>query len=256
LKSDLLLIDTHCHIESAEFDLDREEVINNAEKAGISIITSAIEKSLWEKACKIADTHSNVFASVGLDPTQFTDCDLALEWTKSNKQRIVALGEVGLDHYLVRDHQQRNLQETCFRRFIDLARELGIPVQVHSRSAGRKAIEILEKQCAAEVHLHAFDGKAGLAKSASRNLGYYFSIPTSVVRSPQKRKLVKAVDIERLLLETDSPVLGAEKAQRNVPANLPIALREAAIILNRDEDELRQIVLENSLRLYNKIGSI
>ncbi|MFW9833863.1 MAG: TatD family hydrolase [Candidatus Thorarchaeota archaeon] len=256
MKSDLLLIDTHCHIESVEFDLDREEVINNAQKAGISIITSAIEKNLWEKACKIADMHSNVFASVGLDPTQFTDCDLALEWIKSNKQRMVALGEVGLDHYLVRDHRQRDFQETCFKRFIDLARELGMPVQVHSRSAGRKAIEILEKQGAADVHLHAFDGKAGLAKSASRNLGYYFSIPTSVVRSPQKRKLVKAVDIERLLLETDSPVLGVEKTQRNVPANLPIALREVAIILNRDEDELRQIVLENSLRLYNKIGSI
>jgi TatD DNase family protein len=256
LQKKIKLIDTHCHLENEAFDSDRESIINETMELGIAIITSAIDRHLWDKGCEIAKGHSNVFASVGLDPTQFTDCDLALEWTKSNKQRIVALGEVGLDHYLVRDHQQRNLQETCFRRFIDLARELGIPVQVHSRSAGRKAIEILEKQCAAEVHLHAFDGKAGLAKSASRNLGYYFSIPTSVVRSPQKRKLVKAVDIERLLLETDSPVLGAEKAQRNVPANLPIALREAAIILNRDEDELRQIVLENSLRLYNKIGSI
>ena len=101
--------------------------------------------------------------------------------------------------------------------------------------------------------MHAFDGKASLARTASRDLGFYFSIPTSVVRSPQKKKLVKAVQIERLLIETDSPVLGPDKGARNVPMNLPVALREVASILRREEEELREIVLENTLRLYTKI---
>lgn len=256
LQKKIKLIDTHCHLENEAFDSDRESIINGAMDLGIAIVTSAIDRKLWDKGCEIAKGHSNVFASVGLDPTQFIDCDLALEWIESNKQRIVALGEVGLDHYLVRNHQQRSLQETCFRRFIDLARGLRIPVQVHSRSAGKKAIEILEKQCAVDVHLHAFDGKASLAKVASKELGYYFSIPTSVVRSPQKRKLVKAIDIECLLLETDSPVLGADKGQRNVPTNLRIALREVANILRRDEEELREIILDNTLKLYKRIEPI
>lgn len=252
----MLLIDTHCHIEKDEFESDREKIIEDARRLSINIITSAIERDLWEKACEIASSFPNVYASIGLDPTQFNDCNLALEWIRANKHRIIAIGEVGLDHYLIRDHQEREKQEFCFRSFIDAAKELGFPIQVHSRSAGKKALEVLKTQDASDVHMHAYDGKANLARVASRELEYYFSIPTSVVRSPQKRKLVKAVEIERLLLETDSPVLGAQKGERNTPANLPVALREVASILRREEEELREIILENSLRLYKRIKSI
>ena len=247
------MIDTHCHLEKEKFDTDRENVIKDAQELGISIITSGIEKHFWEKSCEIAESHSNVYASVGLDPTQFIDCEIVVDWIKSNKDRMIAIGETGLDHYLTRDHKERDLQESCFRNLIDLAKEHKVPVQVHSRSAGRKALEVLESCNANEVHMHAFDGKSSLARFASRDLGFYFSIPTSVVRSPQKKKLVKAVHIERLLIETDSPVLGAEKGIRNVPSNLPIALKEVANILKREEEEMREIVLENTLRLYTKI---
>ncbi len=247
------MIDTHCHLENEAFDSDRESVIKDASDLGIAIITSAIDKQLWEKNCEIAESHSNVYASIGLDPTQLTDCDLAVEWIKSNKERIISIGETGLDHYLIRDHDERVFQESCFRNLIALAKEFEFPIQVHSRSAGRKALEVLESCNASEVHMHAFDGKASLARTASRDLGFYFSIPTSVVRSPQKKKLVKEVHIERLLIETDSPVLGPDKGTRNVPANLPIALKEVASILHREEEEIREIVLENTLRLYTSI---
>jgi TatD DNase family protein len=247
------MIDTHCHLELEEFDVDRQTVIEDASDLGIAIITSAIEKQLWEKGCAIAEAHSSVHASAGLEPTKYRDCEIATEWIRSNKERIIAIGETGLDHYLIRDHRERELQDSCFRSLIALAKELGLPLQVHSRSAGRKALGTLESCGASQVHLHAFDGKASLARIASQDLGYYFSIPTSVVRSPQKRKLVKAVHIERLLLETDSPVLSPEKGTRNVPANLPIALREVSSILRRTEEELREIILENTLRLYTGI---
>ncbi|MHA2149267.1 MAG: TatD family hydrolase [Candidatus Thorarchaeota archaeon] len=247
------MVDTHCHLENEAFDSDREFVIKDACDLEISIITSAIDKHLWDKNCEIAETHSNVFASVGLDPTQFNDCELAVDWIKSNKEKLISIGETGLDHYLIRDHQERELQESCFRSLITLAKELEFPIQVHSRSAGRKALEVLNSCDASIVHMHAFDGKASLARTASRDLGFYFSIPTSVVRSPQKRKLVKAVHIERLLIETDSPVLGPARGTRNVPANLPVALREVATILQREEEEIREIVLENTLRLYTRI---
>jgi TatD DNase family protein len=254
LSKDSGMIDTHCHLENEAFDLDRESVIEDARDLGISIITSAIDKQLWNKGCEIAESHSNVFASVGLDPTQFSECELAIEWIRSNKERLVAIGESGLDHYLIRDHKERELQESCFRSLIALAKEFELPIQVHSRSAGRKALEVLKSCDASDVHMHAFDGKSSLARTASRDLGFYFSIPPSVVRSPQKRKLVKAVHIERILIETDSPVLGPDKGARNVPANLPIALKEIASILRREEEEIREIVLENTLRLYTKIN--
>lgn len=249
------MFDTHCHLENEAFDSDRESVIKDADDLGIGIITSAIEKHLWESCCELAKTHSNVFASVGLDPTRFIDCELAVNWIESNKERIISIGEIGLDHYLIRSHQERELQESCFRSLITLAKELEFPIQVHSRSAGKKALEVLNSCDASEVHMHAFDGKASLARTASRDLGFYFSIPTSVVRSPQKKKLVKAVQIERILLETDSPVLGPDRGVRNVPSNLPVALSEVASILRRDVEELREIVLENTLRLYTRIKS-
>ena len=249
----LRLIDTHCHLEKEDFDSDRESVIESARKLGIIIISSAIEKHLWDKCCLMAEAHPTVYAAIGLDPMQFNNCDIATAWIRSNRERIIAIGETGLDHYLIRDHQERDLQEACFRDMIELAMELGFPIQVHSRSAGAKALEVLRFCDASDVHMHAFDGKASLARTASRELGYYFSIPTSVVRSPQKRKLVKAVHIERLLLETDSPVLGPEKGVRNVPANLGNALSEVAAILRRDEEELREIIFENTLRLYTRI---
>ena len=94
------------------------------------------------------------------------------------------------------------------------------------------------------VQMHAFDGKASLARVASRENGYYFSIPTSVVPSAQKRKLVKAVDIERILVETDSPVLGPDRESRNEPINVRVVLREVVSILKREE-EMRRIFLDN-----------
>lgn len=138
---------------------------------------------------------------------------------------------------------------------IQLALELRLPVQVHSRSAGKRALEVLADMRAVNVQMHAFDGKANLAREASRDLGYYFSIPTSVVRSPQKRKLVKAVEYERLLVETDSPVLGADAGTRNEPANVWVALKEVASILGRDEEEVGLTILENAHRLYPMVGT-
>ncbi|MHA2143227.1 MAG: TatD family hydrolase [Candidatus Thorarchaeota archaeon] len=246
-------VDSHCHLENDAFESDRANVIKQAAENGIHIITSAIDRNLWSRGLEIAEQYDNVYASIGLDPMSYGDCDAAIDWIRANYSRMIAIGESGLDHFRVRDHSERVDQEQAFRKLIALASDLKLPIQVHSRSAGAKAIAVLEKCDARLVHMHAYDGKASQARNASRDLDYYFSIPTSVVRSPQKRKLVKAVSIERLLLETDSPVLGSEKGKRNEPSNIGVALRETAQILKEEEDELREIVLENTLRLYSQI---
>jgi TatD DNase family protein len=251
--TDFQMIDTHCHLENDLFNEDREDVIKRAAQGGIEIITSAIEKELWERGCCIADENDNVYAAIGSHPLYFADVDAAIEFVRNNRSRIIAIGEIGLDHYQVRDHKEREEQELAFRKMIALADELSLPIQIHSRSAGAKAIAVLEDCDAANVHMHAYDGKSSHARRVSSERDYYFSIPTSVVRSPQKQKLVKAVDIEHLLIETDSPVLGPEKSKRNEPTNLPIALREVAGILRREEDELREIIFENTLRLYSAL---
>ncbi len=250
------LVDTHCHLEQAEFDSDREEVIRRASEQEIVIISSAISVDDYERNLGIAQNHKNVYASLGLDPMMHTQVEKAVQMIHVHSSEIVGIGETGVDHYRERDHAERVKQETAFVKMIGLSKELGLPIQVHSRSAGAAAILLLRKNDAQDVHMHAFDGRAGLARDTSMDLGYYFSIPTSVVRSPQKRKLVKAVALDRLLLETDSPVLGPNREIRNEPSNLPIALREVALILGRNEEEMREIILENTLRLYTGIGEM
>ncbi|NHJ12876.1 MAG: TatD family deoxyribonuclease [Candidatus Thorarchaeota archaeon] len=247
------IVDTQCHIEQDEFAADLEQVVQRAKKEDVAVISSAISKETWERVIRISREFDNVYPSLGLDPVDYSsreELPLAIE---RYKNEIVAIGEIGLDHYRERDHKLREEQEAVFRNLIRHALSMNLPIQIHSRSAGRKAVEILSSESATQVHLHAFDGKASIARAASRDLGYYFSIPTSVVRSSQKRKLVKAVDIERLLVETDSPVLGPEIGGRNEPRNVWIALREIASILGRDVEEMRVIILENTLRIYRKI---
>jgi TatD DNase family protein len=247
------LIDTHCHLVAGDFERDRDNVIKRAEENSIVMISSATKSSDYISNMELANSYTSVYATLGLDPLLHHEIKQSSELIKKSVNNIVAIGETGLDFYLEREHSQRDNQKEAFIEMIILAAELRLPIQIHSRSAGAAALRILNQNNAENVHLHAFDGKASLARNASSELGYYFSIPTSVVRSPQKRKLVKAVDIEHLLLETDSPVLGAERDTRNEPANLPIALREVASILHRDEQEIREIVLENTLRLYSRI---
>ncbi len=247
------LIDTHCHLEQNEFASDLDEIIRDAKKMGIFCITSAISPNDWKRGIEIGSEYDSVFTSLGLDPLSSRNMEQLLSIVDENQDAIVAIGEIGLDHYRERDHEERDIQAENFRRGIEVANKLKLPLQIHSRSAGRRVLDILSEMDAQDVHLHAFDGKSSLARMASNDLGYYFSIPTSVVRSPQKQKLVKAVNIERLLIETDSPVLGPDKGMRNTPLNLPIALQEIARILRRDEDELRLLILENSVRLYSKL---
>jgi len=247
-------IDTHCHLEQVEFDSDREEIIRRASEQSIVAISSAISIEDYEKTLNISKNHVNVYAALGLDPMLHAQIEIAVKRIQNHSSEIIAIGETGLDHYRERDHAERLKQEHAFIKMIGFSTELGLPIQVHSRSAGSSALLTLKKNDAQSVHMHAFDGKASLARNASKDLGYYFSIPTSVVRSPQKKKLVKAIELDRLLLETDSPVLGPNREIRNEPSNLPVALREAASILKRDEEELREIILENTLRLYTRIS--
>jgi TatD DNase family protein len=247
------IVDTHCHLDDSLYSSDLDNVIQRAEASSVHSISSAISEDSWDEGFKILSKYNSVSLSLGLDPMLWFQVDKALKMIKSNHGNIVSIGEVGLDHYRERDHKKRDEQEKVFRQMIELSKELELPVQVHSRSAGRSALEVLSDMDTERVHMHAFDGKASLARAASRDLGYYFSIPTSVVRSPQKRKLVKAVDVERLLVETDSPVLGPEKGERNEPSNVWISLKEVASILRRDIEEMRDIILQNTLRLYKRI---
>ena len=252
------LVDTHAHLCSPEFDRDRGEVLARACATGVGAII-AVGETLAdaERNIDLAEKFPMLKPAAGLYPT-FLDCDQADKmhtFIRSRRAQLAAIGEVGLDHWAVKEETDRELQREIFKDFIRLSQELGLPLNVHSRSAGRHVVAMLLEEGAIRVQLHAFDGKASAALPAVE-AGYFFSIPPSVVRSRQKQKLVKQLPLTCLLVETDSPVLGPEPGVRNEPANLPLAIRAIAEIKSLPEPSVAEAVSENTARLYGSLLSI
>jgi TatD DNase family protein len=246
------LVDVHAHICDPVFDTDRDAVLVRAREAGVTAIV-AVGEDLADarRNLELARAHSIIKPAAGLYPTHLS-MDRAIEmaaFIRRHRPCLAAIGEVGLDFWIVKEDPQKALQREIFKLFIQLAVELDLPLNIHSRSAGRHAVAMLLENNAVKVHLHAFDGKVGAALPAVE-AGYFFSIPPSVVRSRQKQKLVKQLPLEYLLVETDSPVLGPDPSRRNEPANLPGVVRAIAQIKNVPEDAVAAAVSENATRLY------
>ncbi len=248
------LTDTHAHLCDPIFDTDLTAVLEKAYTAGVSfIITVSEDLTGAEKNLLLSDRHPMILPAAGLFPTNL-DPDQAskmCDFIRSNAGKLAAIGEVGLDYWKIQDESDRETQREIFRSFIDLSLELDVPLNVHSRSAGRHAIEFLLKHSAARVQLHAFDGKSTSTHPAVE-AGYFFSIPPSVVRSAQKQKLVKKLPLPSLLIETDSPVLGPVPQERNEPVNALIVVKAIADLKGLREEAVAEALMENTRRLYNK----
>jgi TatD DNase family protein len=252
-----LLVDTHAHLCDPVFDADRDRVLERAQTAGISAVV-AVGEDLRdaEKNLQLAARHPMIHPAAGLYPTHLSLEQAAAMRTfiRSHRDRFVAIGEVGLDYWRVQEESGREMQREIFRSFIGLSKELGLPLNVHSRSAGRHAVAVLLEAAAAKVQLHAFDGKLSSAMPALE-AGFFFSIPPSIIRSEQKRKIAKNLPLSSLLLETDSPVLGPVPQERNEPANAPVALKVIAELKGITEAEVVEAVGENTRRLYGEAFS-
>ena len=217
-----MLIDVHCHLTAPEFEGKVREIVQKSVKAGVkAIITSGLDYEDGLKALKISD-YRIVYPSLGVSPYMLEGYEQVIELINRESRRIVAIGEVGLDYWRVRDDEGRDRQRRVFREFIELSKSLDLPLIIHSRSAGRYALEILFEMKAERVIMHAFDGAAKHAVKAVEK-GYMFSIPPSIARSQQKRNLVKRIPLENLLLESDSPVLSPVAGQVNYPWNILVS---------------------------------
>ena len=249
------LVDTHAHICDPVFDKDRSEVLERAGVAGIKAVI-AVGENLFDarKNIDLAAKHPVLRPAAGLYPTILdgTKAEEMQGFIRKERARLVAVGEVGLDFWIVKEDADKELQKEIFKSFISLAKELDLPLNVHSRSAGRHAVALLLECNAAKVQLHAFDGKASAALPALE-AGYFFSIPPSVVRSRQKQKLVKNIPLSQLLVETDSPVLGPNPNRRNEPVNISISIKAIAELKNISEQEVIETVSENTQKLYGNI---
>jgi TatD DNase family protein len=249
------IVDAHAHICDPAFDKDRAEVLARAREAGVGTIVAVGETiSDARRNRDLAAVYPMVKAAAGLYPTILDpdQADEMIHFIRQNRPHLVAIGEVGLDYWVVKEEVQKELQRQILKRFVLLSTELDLPLNIHSRSAGRHAVALLLENNATRVQMHAFDGKAAAALPAVE-AGYFFSIPPSVVRSRQKQKLVKGLPLSCLLVETDSPVLGPEPQTRNEPANLTVCIQAIARIKAIPEKAVRDRVGENTERLYGKL---
>lgn len=250
-----MILDTHTHLCDPIFDGDRAAVLERARQAGIGAVISVSETLAdVERNLELAEEFAGtVLAAAGLFPTVL-DIEQAVaieDRLRRHRDRFVAIGEVGLDYWKVQDEAGRDTQRSIFRRFIELSRELDLPLNIHSRSAGRQTIAMLLDLGARRVQLHAFDGRAAKALPAVE-AGFFFSVPPSVVRSPQKQKLVRRLPLDNILVETDSPVLGPDAKQRNEPANARLSMAQIAELKGLPIAQVEAAIIENTRRLYGE----
>jgi len=250
------IVDAHAHLCDPVFDTDRPAVIKRAQAAGVGTIIAVSENlSDAKRNIELATNHPELKPAAGLYPT-YIDLNKAkamISFIRNERNKLVSIGEVGLDYWAVKEGSEKELQREIFISFVCLALELDLPLNVHSRSAGHHAIALLLEHNAKKVQLHAFDGKASTALPAVE-AGFFFSIPPSIVRSRQKQKLVKQLPLSCLLVETDSPVLGPSPDERNEPANAVISLNAIAEIKNISKDAVMETVFDNTCRLFGNLN--
>ena len=248
------IIDTHAHLCDSSFDGDLKEVLDRAAGSGVcGVVTVGEDLSDAKKNLQLSEKYSMIRPAAGLYPDNLDQnrAEDMICWIRENRSRLWAIGEVGLDFWIAKEICDRELQSNIFSMFIDLSIELDLPLNVHSRSAGRHAIEILISRGAKRVQLHAFDGKFGKAMAAV-DAGFLFSVPPSVVRSHQKQKLVKNLPLSCLMVESDSPVLGPDPVERNEPANCRISIETIARLKGVPVQTVAEEVFNNTCRFYGR----
>ncbi|XP_069400291.1 putative deoxyribonuclease TATDN3 isoform X7 [Ovis canadensis] len=239
------LVDCHCHLSAPDFDHDLDDVLEKAKKANIMALVVVAEHSgEFEKIIQLSERYNGfVLPCLGVHPVQ---------GVSPEDQRSVTL-KVGLDfspRFAGTDEQKEEQRQVLIRQ-VQLAKRLNLPLNVHSRSAGRPTISLLNEQGADKVLLHAFDGQPSVAMEGVK-AGYFFSIPPSIVRSGQQ-KLVKQLPLTSICLETDSPALGPEKQVRNEPRNISISAEYIAQVKGVSVEEVIEVTTQNALKLFPKL---
>ncbi len=227
------LIDSHCHIDGEQFDEDRDSVIKNALEAGVKAMlnvgTGSPKEDSFEKTVILAEKNPCVYASVGIHPHDADEYSESVEQrlialTKSS-EKVIAWGEIGLDFYY--DLSPRDVQIEVFRKQIRVARDLSLPIIIHSRDANYETVEILTEECSHQDFrggiMHCFGGTAEMAAELM-GIGFLISFAGNVTfkKAENLRDAARVVPLEKLLVETDCPYLTPVpyRGKRNEPARV------------------------------------
>lgn len=275
------IFDTHAHLCDAAFDDEREAIIADLGAHGVGAFTEiGFDLPSSRAALALAERYPQVYAAVGFHPDHsdhLRDEDVeTLRQMVENNQKIVAIGEIGLDYHYTREGILRRaaasrqepdpeslatadpepeIQKACFRRMLQLARALGLPINVHSREAAQDTYDLIVEEHGYENSgiIHCFGYPVEMAERFVK-LGLYVGVG-GVVTFKNARKLkevVARIPIERIVLETDCPYMAPvpKRGTRNDPRNLPYVVEEIAALRQMDPAEVIRITTENAKRVY------
>ena len=256
-----MLVDTHTHLDDARYNDDREAMLTRAKEVGVeAFITIGCDLVTSRSAVALADQYPFIYASIGVHPHEVRH--IQDNWYDDFRQlaknkKVVAYGEIGLDYHY--NHSSPKEQRERFREQLQLARELTLPVIIHTREAQEDTIAILRDENVSEIGgvFHCFSGDAWLAKDAL-DLGFYLSFSGILTfqNATMLRDIAKTVPLDRLLIETDCPYLtpAPHRGKRNEPAFVSFVAQKLAEIRTdtpgMSVDRIEFITTQNAKRLF------
>ena len=254
-----MLFDSHAHLNDERFDEDREELISSLNEKGVDLVVNpgACMKTSAESV-ELANKYDFIYAAVGVHPhdvKDLTEDDIQeLKRMAIENEKVVAIGEIGLDYYY--DAEYKELQKKWFKRQIELANELKLPIIIHDRDAHQDTFEIIKNTKSPEIGcvLHCYSGNVELAKEYVK-MGCYISIPGTVTFKNNKktREVAKEIPLEYLLIETDSPYMAPEphRGKRNDPSLVAFVADKIAQEKGISHENVCEATKENAKRLFN-----
>ena len=258
----LSIIDSHAHLDYPQLAEDLPAVLERADKAGVSqVISIGVKLSTVDGPRKIAETHDNVWFSVGVHPHEAGNeplaCDPGAFIAAADHPRCVAIGEAGLDYFY--DYAPRERQAASFRVQIGVARQLGLPIIVHARDTDDDIAAIIEDEMAKGAFagvLHCFSSGAELARRAI-DVGFYvsFSGILTFKKAEEIREVAAFAPEDRVLVETDAPFLAPvpHRGKTNEPAFTAHTLNTLAEVRGMPADKMAAVTTENTLRLFSRM---
>lgn len=254
------MIDTHAHLMFEQFSEDLEVVVERAWAVGVSkIINVGCGMESSRQAVEMAGRFSGVYATLGFHPYDADDLseELMEEWRRIalSNEKVVAIGECGLDY--VKAEASREVQVKCFRRQLELARELNLPVIVHNRDADEDCLKILKSVSEVRAVFHCFGSNLEFAERVWA-AGYLTSF-TGIITYPnaaELREVVAAMPLDRFMVETDCPYLApqAYRGERNEPAYVVEVVKKIAELKGIGVEEVEDLSVRNTERFFSKLG--
>lgn len=253
-----MLIDTHVHLNADHYDEDLDEVIERARDAGIEkMVVVGFDRKTIERTMKLIDEHSDVYGVIGWHPVDAVDCtDEDLEWIEelSKHEKIVGIGETGLDYHW--EKSPKDIQKEVFRKQIALAKRVNLPIIIHNRESTEDCVEVLKEENAGEIGgiMHAFSADENVADEIL-DMNFYISLggPVTFKNAQLPKDIAVHVPLEKLLVETDAPFLTPHpyRGKRNEPSYVKLVAEKIAELRNMPYEAFAKATTENAERLFN-----